>query len=725
MSVELNNITSGYSTGLINDNFQLVEDELNNNVLRRDGLSSGEANHMEVGLDMNSNFVYNLPEPVLEHQAARLQDVQNAIQGNSSANLITFTPYGSISSGNVQSALQELEEEGNQRDSDISQLQTDVTSIEDTLSSNIYALNVKDFGAVGDGVTDDGPSVRSAIEALVEGQTLYFPPGHYFTAYADHTVLSNWILIQESGCTLTASPGTVTLENFLIAVSGSFDTPINVGASGFTSGDEVISTASAHGLSQGDVVQFLSQINSYSTDAGSFQLGSRNPTNNTLPEFRFSEIHKVQEVIDSTSFRIDSVVIYADYADNTVGLNDPMAGVTSAQIRKINAVHDTLFYGLIFTNVDNDNFRELYASGAYNVSYEKCGFITEGRPGRHLRTQNSYGIRLKECWERRAPVGASGSSWNSFVIAGGSQNAFFFDCDFKGGQQCIDFTPSANNLDPFYLSDDLGGTTVQVVGVNNCKMEDCSDAATSHPGTYICFFHGNQCTNVRTGFRGRSRNMSIQNNMIKANDVGVELSAFYEDTLISGNNFTQAQIAAYGSPAGGWSGVSIVPMSSETMNNNDVKNVAIRENTFVSFTSDSGDMGVQLRHVSNGVPPSGLFTEFTDAIKTNLSSYDVSANKFYRCGVQVNSFINGVNCMRNNFDEGGNLAAYFESVADSARHRVGLNMFDGGQPTNTIVTKAPATLTYGYNTAHRVSNNLYAIGVANNSLADSAAFSTD
>ncbi len=108
MSVELNDITSGYSTGLINDNFQLVEDELNNNVLHRDGLSPGEANQMEVALDMNSNFVYNLPEPVLEHQAARLQDVQNAITGGNVANLVTFTPYGNITAGNVQGAIQEL-----------------------------------------------------------------------------------------------------------------------------------------------------------------------------------------------------------------------------------------------------------------------------------------------------------------------------------------------------------------------------------------------------------------------------------------------------------------------------------------------------------------------------------------------------------------------------------------------------------------------------------------
>jgi hypothetical protein len=59
MSIELNNIASGYSTPLINDNFQKLEEELNQNVLRRDGLEPGEANEMRVPLDMNSHPILN------------------------------------------------------------------------------------------------------------------------------------------------------------------------------------------------------------------------------------------------------------------------------------------------------------------------------------------------------------------------------------------------------------------------------------------------------------------------------------------------------------------------------------------------------------------------------------------------------------------------------------------------------------------------------------------
>ena len=64
MAIELDPITSGYSTGKINENFQDVENELNNNVLRRDGLATGEANQMEVNLDMNSNSILNVSTDV-------------------------------------------------------------------------------------------------------------------------------------------------------------------------------------------------------------------------------------------------------------------------------------------------------------------------------------------------------------------------------------------------------------------------------------------------------------------------------------------------------------------------------------------------------------------------------------------------------------------------------------------------------------------------------------
>jgi len=58
MTISLSNVGSGFKRTALNANFEAIETELNNNVLRRDGLTGG-ANQMEVNLDMNSNDILN------------------------------------------------------------------------------------------------------------------------------------------------------------------------------------------------------------------------------------------------------------------------------------------------------------------------------------------------------------------------------------------------------------------------------------------------------------------------------------------------------------------------------------------------------------------------------------------------------------------------------------------------------------------------------------------
>lgn len=50
-----------------------------------------------------------------------------------------------------------------------------------TAKKELLAYNVKDFGAMGDGETDDTQAIQSALDYLIDhgGGTLYFPNGHY------------------------------------------------------------------------------------------------------------------------------------------------------------------------------------------------------------------------------------------------------------------------------------------------------------------------------------------------------------------------------------------------------------------------------------------------------------------------------------------------------------------------------------------------------------------
>jgi len=54
------------------------------------------------------------------------------------------------------------------------------TLTSDSIGSYINTYNVRDYGATGDGVTDDSTAVQAAITACASGEgTIYFPPGTY------------------------------------------------------------------------------------------------------------------------------------------------------------------------------------------------------------------------------------------------------------------------------------------------------------------------------------------------------------------------------------------------------------------------------------------------------------------------------------------------------------------------------------------------------------------
>lgn len=137
----------------INNNFQKIEDELNNKVLYRNN-PVGEPNTMESSLDMNGERIFNLPAPGEANEAARLQDVQNAIGNQAQANLTAFAPYKRITANNVQGAIQQV-----------------VDSI---------AVSPMDFGADKTGVADSSTAIQAAHDSLpASGGEIYFPPGTY------------------------------------------------------------------------------------------------------------------------------------------------------------------------------------------------------------------------------------------------------------------------------------------------------------------------------------------------------------------------------------------------------------------------------------------------------------------------------------------------------------------------------------------------------------------
>lgn len=100
------------------------------------------------------------------------------------------------------------------------------------ISRGALVFNVKDYGAIGDGSTDDTAAIQSAITASVQGSTIYFPPGTY--------LVSNTISLRKSRfyvgahremTTIKQANGTnldavVASETWLSTTSTTADNPI-------------------------------------------------------------------------------------------------------------------------------------------------------------------------------------------------------------------------------------------------------------------------------------------------------------------------------------------------------------------------------------------------------------------------------------------------------------------------------------------------------------------
>ena len=80
--IVLDDVISGYGLSKINDNFQKIEDALNNEVFYRDN-PEGETNSIEQDVDMNGFDLYNVEQingVSLENLTDNLEDILNAVQ---------------------------------------------------------------------------------------------------------------------------------------------------------------------------------------------------------------------------------------------------------------------------------------------------------------------------------------------------------------------------------------------------------------------------------------------------------------------------------------------------------------------------------------------------------------------------------------------------------------------------------------------------------------------
>ncbi len=161
MSIELNDISSGYSTGLINENFQKLEQYINDNLLNRDGTEVGEPNQMENNLDMNGNLIINPGTDINESGSLLTVGAADGryvnVTGDTLAGALDMAGNAILvrapQATNEPARLLDLQEEANLRLSGDNSLQAEIDATEQDIRT---------------GYQDGDASLQSQISGLTE-----------------------------------------------------------------------------------------------------------------------------------------------------------------------------------------------------------------------------------------------------------------------------------------------------------------------------------------------------------------------------------------------------------------------------------------------------------------------------------------------------------------------------------------------------------------------------
>lgn len=523
---------------------------------------------------------------------------------------------------------------------------TGLDSITKAVNTKVVVATATSFNVDPTGVNDSTAGIRQALAATPAGGTLYFPKGTYIGQAIVPTSEADYIVVDKP-VTITGDVGTV-LRDVRFYIKGSFDAPVYLGAAA-TEGDQTITTAAAHGWAPGDYVQVLSQYNAYTEDAGAYQLGSINPTNGTTPVCQVSEIHRVAATPSTTSARFLDLLMYGGYT--TSAAPTPIPGVTGAQARRIKPVKGVRITGLTFEN-RVQGYRCILARGAADLVFEDCSFYSNDNPGFALRIFDTYNLVVRGCRFEKRTDAFTGSSWNSVIVGGGCTDVTFSGCTVTGEAQALDISPNAavdSVADP-------GGTLTEYRSTQRIRLLgntflNCSDGATTHPGTMDVLIAGNHVTGGSTGFRVRSRRAQILSNNIQTSRRGVALSAFVTQTLIYGNHFLQITSSKY---TGFYAGVEYSASSSEIISDNRAQ-VDIIGNAFtVSKVAGAANYAV----ITNYSEPSSSSVTLTDEWR-NRKSDIVVANNSIRNGTVLTAHVtHGCKVIGNQFSGGTTLTHY-------------------------------------------------------------------
>lgn len=410
-------------------------------------------------------------------------------------------------------------------------------------------INVKDFGAKGDGIMDDTESIQAAIDSAPNNATVLLPAGRYKISRTIN--IQSTIHIKGEYSEIIPTTGGFTIFNAVGTIGDEIQLAEPAGI-----GSKSIVTKTPTGAVVGDIYYLHSQRDCMNiADAGvDWVLGT--PTLNSQP-IHFGEPIQVRQTRSENSdlkeneLLLTTRIIFPGYMpDNSTEQSEFKR--PSSTVQKIEFVKDVKITGLKFTNLKDNNIC-IYFTRGYNCIVEDIRIESDFIPFHSVYFLQCYKCTARYVVTERKPgfqnMNYDHSKYNSYLSVS-SWFSTFDNCTDINGMQSIDIS---------CLPEKIGSGTLSLYGpdinttIRNCTMiTPVEEGFTNHPGQYGLHVIG---CNVEGGDRiaqVRSRNTVIENCIFRGTGVhneytrhGLYFLPFVDFILPEGNPLKGKRAAYY------------------------------------------------------------------------------------------------------------------------------------------------------------------------------------
>ena len=378
-------------------------------------------------------------------------------------------------------------------------LDTEFDALEAGVQSSV---NVKEFGAVGDGVTDDTAAIQAAIDSLTAGGVLSFPTSQYKLSSAITVPQVDNLTMDLQGSELIIDGGYAAIQYVDTVSAGTSITSFNI-----QRGRTYIqcnSSGDASAFSAGDLIQLKTTAPWYQDDRGSTYKG---------------ELHIVERVSGDAVYV--KGLIYDNYNVST----------EATSIAKLNKIENfSIKNGVITNNRTSANNGGLTLYSLINGTVDNL--IVDGHSLTGILFKQCYGGRITDCSINKSNDEGTGYG----VQLAGCTNTQVTQSNFSQCRRGVDVSGIYPSHNCVVSHNHVDGSGLGTEGTDLSTLSGASGYG-SHAQAVGTVYDNNIVIGCKNGFNIRGFDEVIQNNIMRGKGDYFLVSTFGSNLTVTGNSY--------------------------------------------------------------------------------------------------------------------------------------------------------------------------------------------